>query len=365
MKDINKNIIKLIEKYPFLTDPITLFKTDTNLENLNYKSWILNINYPEINKHKKEIKKINLKLNYILEEIKKTKFENKFLKKEYIKRIKDFKKIIKLIKIFNKKNEKQKQNLLNSYFNINLNKIWKILKNKNQLIKYFKTKKSKLNKNEILFLNKTLVNSKQIQYYFEESLKYLNLEKNWKIKIWDTTSIVHTNFNKNWWEIIIPKKRKINLKKLIELIIHEIDWHCVQFSNAKWLFSGSIRFSNSEAILEWYAMFLEYSLASKYFWENNIIQLINKKQLHYNFITWKINLNKLINQYRWNLYRLFRWFRNIKKYWNYKDLVYLEWIYNIIKKIEKYWNFLNLIKIGTINKKYIKKHWNNVKKKQI
>jgi hypothetical protein len=38
MKNINKNIIKLIEKYPFLTDPITLFKTDTNLENINYKS---------------------------------------------------------------------------------------------------------------------------------------------------------------------------------------------------------------------------------------------------------------------------------------------------------------------------------------
>jgi hypothetical protein len=62
-------------------------------------------------------------LNYILEKIKKSKFEDKFLKKQYIKRIKDFKKINKLIKIFNKKNEKQKQILLNSYFNININKI--------------------------------------------------------------------------------------------------------------------------------------------------------------------------------------------------------------------------------------------------
>jgi hypothetical protein len=196
-------------------------------------------------------------------------------------------------------------------------------------------------------------------------LKYLNLENNWKVKIWDTTSIVHTNFNENWWTIIIPKTRKVSLKKLIELIIHEIDWHCVQFSNAKWLFSGSIRFSNSESLLEWYAMFLEYSLSSKYFWENKIIQLINKKQLHYDFITWKISLNKLINQYEWNIYRLFRGFKNIKKYWNYKDLVYLEWIHDIINKIEKYWNFLDLIKIGTINKKYIKKYWNYTEKKKL
>jgi hypothetical protein len=106
-------------------------------------------------------------------------------------------------------------------------------------------------------------------------------------------------------------------------------------------------------------MYLEFKLSSNYFWENKIIQLINKKQIHYNYITWKISLDNLIKTYNWNLYRLFRWFRNIKKYWNYKDLVYLEWIYNIIKKIEKYWNFLDLIKIGTINKKYIKKHWSN------
>jgi len=357
MKNIDKEIISLIEKYPFLTDPITLFKTDSNLEKIDYKSWFLDINYPEINKYKKQTKTINLKLNNILDKIKKTNFKDKFIKKEYIKRIKDFKKITKLIKIFNKKNEKQKQILLNSYFHINLKKIWKILKNKNKLINYFQTKEIILKNKEKSYLNKTIINSKQIKKYFEEALKYLNLDKNWEVKIGDTTSIVHTNFNKNWWKIIIPQSRKISLKKLIELIIHEIDWHCVQFSNANWLFSWSIRFSNSEALLEWYAIFLEYSLSSKYFWENKIKQLINKKQLHYKFITWKISLNKLIDNYKWNLYRLFRWFKNIKKYWNYKDLVYLEWISNIIKKIEKYWNFLNLIKIGTINKKYIKKHW--------
>jgi hypothetical protein len=31
MKNINKNIIKLIEKYPFFTDPIILFKTNSKI----------------------------------------------------------------------------------------------------------------------------------------------------------------------------------------------------------------------------------------------------------------------------------------------------------------------------------------------
>lgn len=362
MIKIDIQIINLIEKYPFFTDPIVLFKTNSNINNKRFLSDKLDLNYPEINN--KKIEEIKKDLDIINDLLANIIFKDKEEKNNYSNKINDFYKILRIIKIFNNTDEKEKYNLINEIFWINSDKIWKTLKNKEYLINYFNTSKSILKKDKITYFKEKELNSKEIQKYFMEALKFLKLEKNWKVKIGDSTSIIHTNFNELWWEIIIPENRKINIKKLLELIIHEIDWHCLQFSNAEWLYSGSIRFSNSEILLEWYAMFLEYHLTAKYFWENRIIELINKKQLHFDYMNNKISQNYLINNYKWNIFRLFRWFKNIKKYTNLKDMAYLLWIEQTIKNIEKYWNYLDLIKKWVVNQEYIETYWIKSEKKE-
>jgi hypothetical protein len=111
-------------------------------------------------------------------------------------------------------------------------------------------------------------------------------------------------------------------------------------------------------------MYLEYSLTSKYFWENRIIELINKKELHYRYINNQITINTLLESYTGNNFRLFRWFHNIQKYSNLKDMVYLQWIYQVIENLKKYWDFLDLIKIWVVNQEYIEKHWKILEKKE-
>lgn len=357
MINLNIQIIKLIEKYPFFTDPIVLFKTDNQLSYKDYLNWELEVNYPEIRKLKKNISSIKIELENIKTILEKTEFLDLNYKNEYKKRLDDFSKIIKIIEIFYNKNEKEKFNLINNYFWVDLKKIWQILENKNYLLNYFNYENQILSSENIQKYKNIILSSQEIKKYFIEALKYLKLEKNWKVKIGNSTSIIHTNFNEKWWEIIIPQKKQANIKKLLELIIHEIDWHCIQFSNAKWLLSGSIRFSQSEVLLEWYAMFLEYSLASKYFWENRIVELINKKEFHYKYINNNVSLKELLENYTGNIFRLFRWFKYIKKYSNLKDMVYLQWIHQTIENLEKYWNFLDLIIIWVINQKYIENYW--------
>jgi hypothetical protein len=364
MNILNELIIRFIEKYPFFTDPIILFKTNSKLSKNDFVSWNLKAKYPEIEKLNKNINIIKTELENIKNILEKTDFSDLGYKNEYVNRLNDFLDIVKIIEIFYDKDEKEKFKLINKYFWVDINKIWEILENKNYLLNYFSLNNPILSPEEIEKYKETTLNSTEIKRYFTESLKYLNLEKNWKVKIGDTTSIIHTNFNEFWWELIIPKDKKVNIKKLLELIIHEIDWHCVQFSNAKWLYSGSIRFSNSEALLEWYAMYLEYSLTSKYFWENRIIELINKKELHYRYINNQITINTLLESYTGNNFRLFRWFHNIQKYSNLKDMVYLQWIYQVIENLKKYWDFLDLIKIWVVNQEYIEKHWKILEKKE-
>ena len=353
----NKILIKFIEKYPFFVDPIVIFRTDSEIKKSYFSSWIIDFNYPEIDKIlkivdvlEKELKKISLELNNIV-------FEEKYIKEEYINRIDDFYKILKIIKIFYNEDEEEKFNLINEYFGIDLKQIWNIFKNRIFYLNYFKTDSFLLKEEQIIFLKNNEIGAEKIKFYFEEALKYLNLDSFWKIKVDNSISIVHTNFNKKWWEIIIPKYRIINLQKLLELIIHEIDWHCVQFSEVEWLYSWSIRFSKSESLLEWYSMFLESLLSSKYFWINRLELLFERKEIHYNYIKNKIELEELLKNSTGDIFRIFRWFRNIKNYSNLKDMVYLQWIVQVIDNLEKYWNFLEIIKKGVINQKYIDKYW--------
>ncbi len=238
----NNKIISFIEKYPFFADSIVLFRTNDILKTSDFLNWRLDVKYPEIEKVFEKILVIESELDEIEKEFQNVFFGDLYYKKEYFNRLNDFKKVIEIIKIFYNENEEKKFNLINEYFWVDIIRIWKILENKNFYIDYFKNNSSILPKEKIEELENTLIEAGEIKFYFEEALKYLKLDCFWKVKIWDATSIIHTNFNKLWWEIIIPKTRQISIKKLLELIIHEIDWHCVQFSNAEWLFSWSINF---------------------------------------------------------------------------------------------------------------------------
>lgn len=357
MLQIDKEIINFITKYPFVTDPIVLFNPEKIPSKKEIIKWKLDLKYPEIDKNLKNINKVKEDFFELVSIIENHKFKNRYNEIEYKERIKDFYKIIRIIEIFYEKEEYEKFNLINEYFWIDFELLDEIFCNENKLKEAFKNEKWLISKEKKKSFENTIVDCYEIKKYFDIALKYLDLDKSWRVKIWEVISIVHTNFNQKWWEILIPKNYKTNIKHLIELIAHEIDWHCVQFSNCKWLFSWSIRFSKSESLVEWYAMFLEFFLESFLFWESSIQDMINRNYLRYRSYEDSDYLSKYLDYVKEWSFRFFRWFNSIYKYKNLKDFVYIQWLYNIIKYNKKYSNFYDLIRSWAINDSYIKKYW--------
>ena len=78
---------------------------------------------------------------------------------------------------------------------------------------------------------------------------------------------------------------------------------------------------------------------------------INRYKLYKNLI----NLTEFTDKYNWKLIRCFRWFKNIKKYQNLKDFVYIQWLYQTIYLKNKYQNFFDLVNKWTINSNNIEK----------
>jgi len=357
LEELNNVIIRFIEKYPFFVDPIVLFRTDSKYKRSDFLTGYLNFSYPEIDEKLLLLPLIEKELKNIDRNLKETIFDKQAYNKKYANRIEDFHKVIKIIKIFYNENEQEKFNLINDYFWVDIEKVWKILENKDFYLNYFKTDLVLLNENKIINLKNIKIWAEKIKFYFEEALIFLKLDSFWKVKIWDVTSIVHTNFNEKWGEILIPKNRVISIKKLLELIIHEIDWHCSQFSEVEWIYSWSIRFSKSEILLEWYAILLESLFSYKYFWNNRLKSIIEKREVQYLYSQNKISLKTLLENKLVNPFITFRLFKNIKKYSNLKDMVYLQWVAKVIDNLNKYWNFLKIIEKGVINQEYIDKYW--------
>lgn len=357
IKNINKQIFRFITKYPFVTDPIVLFNPEEIPKSDKILNLELDLNYKLIEENIKIIDSIKNELYDIVKLIHKERFNNLYLKIEYLERIKDFYKVIRIIEIFHEKEEYEKYNLINEYFWIDFELLEEIFLNKEILEKEFRCKKKFLKDSTLSKLEATFIDSKWIKNYFEKALEFLWLENIWKVKIWDVISIVHTNFNEIWWDLVIPKDYNINIKRLLILISHEIDWHCTQFSNCDSLSSWWIRYSKSESLVEWFAMYNEYLFQSKMFWENWINNLVNNNKERFKLSEWEISISEFYKSYNWNLFRNFRWFKNIDKYFNLKDFVYLQWIYKVIKYSKTYNNFLEIIRNWAINDSYIKKYW--------
>ena len=358
MQKLNKQIIKLVTKYPFLTDPIVLFNPSRIPSQKEILSWELNLVYPEIDKNIKIIDEIKKDFFKITDLLIKVKFDSLYLEVEVSERLKDFHKIIRIIEIFYDKKEYEKYNLINEYFWIDFELLEEIFERREVLENHFSIKEGILKRKEISKLEQTLVGADEIKFYFDEALKFLDLENNWKVLTWDVISIVHTNFNKKGGEIMIPKNIEIDAKRLLGLIAHEIDGHCVQFTNCDCLAGGTIRYSKSESLVEWYAIYIEYQFESKVFWNNlKVLSLIDRNYIRFDTINTRWSVVKYLSCLKWNWIRFFRWFSDIAHYKNLKDFVYIQWLYKIIKFGKKYSNTLSLLKSWAINKSYIKKFW--------
>ncbi len=109
---------------------------------------------------------------------------------------------------------------------------------------------------------------------------------------------------------------------------------------------------------------MESLFSSNYFWDNRLKPIIKKREIQYQYLTKKINFETLLRCKLFDPFRFFRWFFNIKKYFNLKDIIYLQGISLVIDNIDKYWNFLDLLKKWVINQKYIEKNWIISEKKE-
>lgn len=366
MQELNKYIIALIEKYPFLSDPIVLFsasKIPTKEEILLQKKVI---KYPLIKKARKNLKQIKKDFFLVEKEVKNHHFKDFYLRKAYFDRLRDFYKIIRLLECFYEKEEYEKSMLLEEYFWIDIGFLAELFQNKDVILSHFDTKKSILDENIKKKLSTEMLDAKEIQFYFKEALKHLGLERIWKVELWDVVSIVHTNFRGRGWTILIPSHRSMTKKRLLALIAHEIDGHSVQFSGWKWIFSWAIRFSKSESLVEWYALYLEYLFLSKVFWEEDDLKTaLERSEKKFRLLNNSLDFDNLITNYIGNHFRIIRGFKDYKNYQNTKDFVYIQWLYKVIKYKEKYTNLFSLLKEWAVNDTYIKqkaKKWNKKEK---
>jgi len=358
MQKLNNQIIKLVTKYPFLTDPIVLFNPSEKPSKKDILSGKLKLKYPEIDKNLKKLEKIKKDFFKVNSLFIKSQFRTKYFEVEVQERLKDFYKVIKIIELFYEKEEFEKYNLINEYYWIDFELLEEIFENEQILKEWFINKTPLISAKEIKKLEKKELNAKEVKYYFKKALVKNDLDENWNVTIGDVISVVHTNFNKNWWDIIIPKKYTTTAKKMLELIAHEIDWHCIQFTNCDCLSSGTVRYSQSESLVEWFAIYTEYHFADIVYWEKSkLINLINKNRERFLILNKEQSIDNIFETIKWNKFRFFRWFRNIKKYMNLKDFVYIQWLYKIIIFSKIYANTFSLLRNWAINDSFINKYW--------
>ena len=341
-----------------LTDPIFLFNPEKFPNREELISWKLDLRYPEIDKLREKLVEIKKDFYSLLKEVEKYNFGTNYIKIQYLERFKDFYKVIRIIECFYDEEEYEKYNLINEYFWINFELLDRVFEDKefftNELDKF----KWILTEKQKKYFENTYIKADKIKYYFEEALKYLKLENKWKVEIWDAISIWHRDFNEWWWKILIPKEKEITLKRLFSLIAHEIDGHSVQFSSCEWLFSWSIRFSKSESLVEWFALYLEYMIESYLFWKTTFLYrtyILNYTR--FSLLKRTLSIEEFLNKYKSFEFRNFRWFKDIERYLNLKDFVYIQGLYEVIKYQNIYSNFWDMIKCWAVNENHIKKYW--------
>lgn len=371
-KKLDISISKFINKYKFFSDHIFLFYGDISSSEINYNLWMPDINYNNLDCAKKDILNIKAAYQEILLLFYNTKFENTFLKLQYKKRLDEFSLIINVIESFYNENEKLKFDLVTKSFWVDLDLCEKISKDSDIILDEFKS----LNiysyifneeYNILKYKHNITYDSKAIKYYFQQALKYLKIDKNWKVKISENVdSIVHWNFSNKWWTIFIPPYKGISLERLIILIVHEIDTHCIQFTwkNKQWIFSPLIRFPNSEEILEWLATYFELLFEILIFRNQSLEKRLLNYDLKLKLLNKDVDLTTFLIKYQYDKLRVFRWFNDINNYFNTKDFIYTQWLYKVIKYKNQLWkSFFNLAFSWLVNEEYILKFWKRNKNK--
>lgn len=362
---LDEALIKFIKKYNFISDHIFLFYHKNNIPEIDFSRWILNLEYPILDGAIKKLNQIEEEYLEILEIFKNLDFNDDFLKEQYKKRISEIDAIIKIIKHFNDYDEKLKFDLITKSFWVDLQLCFDISRDEDIILSEFNNfEKEYLHFEDIYNKVKTRLtdefDAKSIKLYFEEALKYLKIDKNWSVEIRDDiTSIVHWEFRNNWWKILIPADKVVSFDRLFVLIIHEIDWHAKQFtcSNKAWIFKPILRFHNSEEILEWLAEYLENLMYILIFRKFQIKDYLDKFSQKLRLLNKTLSLDLFLKEYKFDKIRVFRWFRDIKNFINTKDLIYMQWLYKIIKYKNIYWkSFLNCLYSWVINEDYILKY---------
>ncbi|MDD5769881.1 MAG: DUF1704 domain-containing protein [Candidatus Gracilibacteria bacterium] len=367
LQDFDNKLINFIKKYSFISDPIFLFYPENIPENLDFSTGKLDLKYPNIDKALEKIDLIKKEYFEIIKLFNEVEILDNFLKEQYKKRLDEIGLIFEIIKHFYNEDETKKFELITKYFGVDLDFCKnEVLKNKQIIFDEFNALKEKSYLFDDIYkkIKNRLdeeVSDIEIKYYFEKALKFLKIDKYWKVVIDENAmSFVHGDFNNNGGTIFIPKNRTIKLSYLILLIIHEIDGHSKQFTNFGeiGLYKSIIRFSQAEEILEGLAIYLEYSFEYLILRQSRLENIINNFENRINFINGKITFDNFLNFYTKKdlLNRIFRGFRNIKNFINTKDLIYTQGIYKIIKYKNKYGDDLfEKIYSGVINAEYIEK----------
>lgn len=226
--------------------------------------------YPKLKKISiKKIERDIKKLENIKGEVRKGKNED--IKIVICKVIKNYKAKINILRELKKDNlEKAFNNIKFAYGDIDEELVKNAEKYYEEKIKFFKYSQKKYRRGikEDKFLEKTYLNDKEIKEYFEISLEKARLKKgNFKVIIIKDAKAIDVRFNDSRYKqpvILVPKGRRVCMRKMFELITHEVGAHAISnFYNYKLGLKGLSIGKNWEMVHEGIALLNEVELRKK------------------------------------------------------------------------------------------------------
>lgn len=352
-----KQYIDFIDVYPFFGDPIFLLYPDnvpTWEDLLRDDAWKEKVRYPLVDSLQSYVDKMRKEIQELKENID-ISTKDDWIAAQYTKRFSQFEDIVWMIEFFYQKDEQRKFEIITDYFGIDILYCQQILDRYEQIKDFF---------DDIPSLDIKIQEStfwaQEILWYFQKALQFLDLDSYWQVKVSDTVmAIVHGEFTEHGGTIFIPASRVVSTKKLLSLVIHEIDAHAKQFTykGDEIIFSASMRMPYSEEIAEWLAILFEYWFMKHVFWEDRHQQTWYSFENQMKLYERLISLHDFVDSYSGDqIFRNFRWFYDIHTYINTKDLIYKQWSSQVIDIFQKYGtNWLDIIYTWLVNKMYVDK----------